>query len=35
MGFDRMTDLRPWGMDDPAWERPASSSKEKDKAKWV
>ena len=33
MGFDRMTDLRPWGMD--AWEKPASSSKEKDKAKWV
>jgi hypothetical protein len=35
MGFDRMTDLLPWGMEDPSEERPASSSKRVDEANWV
>jgi hypothetical protein len=35
MGFDRMTDLLPWGMEDPSEERPASSSNRVDEANWV
>lgn len=35
MGFDRMTDLMPWGMEDPSEEVPASRSKRIDEANWV